>query len=168
MGVHALSTRFQPRGPSWPGPRTSPEGRASPDEGSDRRVLFVPERPVLSFLEGFVTGDQEASLRDQLTVQILTQIRDNLDLIRKKQDSFSVEQHELSIRLTKLEERNERITRLESAFERVDGRVDVLMKDKDRRDGAVGLASWLSRHWPFAGLAALIAALVAWANGKVG
>lgn len=123
---------------------------------------------MLSFLEGFVSGDQEASLRDQLTVQILTQIRDNLDLIRRKQDSFGVEQHELSIRLTKLEERNERLDRAEKAIENLDGRVDVLMRDKDRREGAIGLVEWIGKHWPFTLLSAGLAALVAYANGLFG
>lgn len=47
-------------------------------------------------------------------------------------------------------------------------RLQVLEADKNRREGAIGLVEWVGRHWPFTLLAGLLAAWVAWANGKVG
>lgn len=44
--------------------------------------------------------------------------------------------------------------------------MDALIADKHRREGALGLFDWVSKHWPFTLVAALLAALVAWANGK--
>lgn len=47
-------------------------------------------------------------------------------------------------------------------------RITVLEADKNRREGAIGLVEWLSRHWPFPFIAMVLAGLVAWANGKLG
>lgn len=47
-------------------------------------------------------------------------------------------------------------------------RLAVLEADKNRREGAIGLVEWLGRHWPFPFIAAMLAAWVAWANGKLG
>lgn len=47
-------------------------------------------------------------------------------------------------------------------------RLAVLEADKNRREGAIGLVEWLSRHWPFAILATALLTFVAWANGKLG
>jgi hypothetical protein len=46
-------------------------------------------------------------------------------------------------------------------------RIAVLEADKLRREGAVGLVEWISRHWPFTVFAVLLSAVVAWANGKL-
>jgi hypothetical protein len=46
-------------------------------------------------------------------------------------------------------------------------RIAVLEADKNRRDGAIGLVEWLSRHWPISIIVAALAAWVAWANGKI-
>jgi hypothetical protein len=47
-------------------------------------------------------------------------------------------------------------------------RLAVLEADKHRREGAIGLVAWFSRHWPFTLLAVALAAIVSWANGKIG
>lgn len=47
-------------------------------------------------------------------------------------------------------------------------RLQVLEADKNRRDGAIGLVEWLSRHWPFSVIISALAAWVAWANGRIG
>jgi hypothetical protein len=46
-------------------------------------------------------------------------------------------------------------------------RIAVLEADKNRREGAVGLVEWVGRHWPFTVLSAVLAALIAWANGRL-
>lgn len=45
--------------------------------------------------------------------------------------------------------------------------LEGLVADKHRREGAVGLVEWISKHWPFGLVAALLALIVAWANGKL-
>lgn len=46
-------------------------------------------------------------------------------------------------------------------------RLAILEADKNRRDGAVGLVSWLTRNWPVSVLMAGLAAFIAWANGRI-
>ncbi len=115
-----------------------------------------------------MSGEGEQSVREQLTIQILTQIRDHLALIERKQDSFGIEQHTQSERIVRLEERNERFSRLEASIAHETARVDALMRDKDKRDGAIGMVEWVSKHWPFTILSATIMAFVAYANGLLG
>ncbi len=121
-----------------------------------------------------MSGD-EHDVRHELTVQILTQIRDSLDLIRRKQDTFdgSLREfggdiHAISERTARLEERNERFTRIENENARLAGQVELLVADKNKRDGAIGAWSWLANNWPVAGLATALGALVAYANGLIG
>lgn len=131
---------------------------------SSGRVLFQPERPVFSLMEGFVS-ENSPTVAEQLTQQILIQIRDNLAAMVKKQDEFGAEQHRQSERIVKLEVRDERFARLETELAHEKARVDTLVRDMDKRDGAIGVWSWLSKHWPFAILSGALGTLVAYANG---
>lgn len=56
----------------------------------------------------------------------------------------------------------------ETALSTACGRIDKLEADKDRRDGAIGVWSWMGKNWPFAGLVSGLGLIVAWANGKLG
>jgi hypothetical protein len=60
------------------------------------------------------------------------------------------------------------VQRLEATVKEQGADIEALNIDKHRREGAIGLVEWISKHWPFAILAALLAALVAWANGRLG
>lgn len=43
--------------------------------------------------------------------------------------------------------------------------IGELVADKHRREGAIGLVEWISKHWPFLGLSGLIIGFVGYANG---
>lgn len=58
------------------------------------------------------------------------------------------------------------VDRLEKSVESLTAEVEVLQADKLRREGAIGLIEWLTKHWPLAVISAGLAALVAWANGR--
>jgi hypothetical protein len=45
--------------------------------------------------------------------------------------------------------------------------VKDLVQEKHRREGAIGLVEWLSRHWPFLIACLGLAAWVAFANGLI-
>jgi hypothetical protein len=62
----------------------------------------------------------------------------------------------------------EQVKELREEQEKHNFRLAVLEADKNRRDGAIGLVEWLSRHWPFSVIVAALAAWVAWANGRIG
>jgi hypothetical protein len=51
--------------------------------------------------------------------------------------------------------------------ERHHTRLTILEADKLRREGAVSLVEWISRHWPFTVLVTFLAGFVAWANGRL-
>lgn len=68
------------------------------------------------------------------------------------------------VRLTRIEANSvhgdiERL-RAELAAERA--RVDALMRDKDRRDGAIGAAAWLHKSGPWAFLVGAALTVAAW------
>lgn len=95
------------------------------------------------------------------------QIRDSLDLIRRTQDKQGEDLHSISERTARLEERNTRLDRVEKEQERLDAQLVLLIADKHKRDGAVGLIEWVNKRWPFT-LVAALAALVAYAKGLFG
>lgn len=43
--------------------------------------------------------------------------------------------------------------------------IELLKADKFRREGAISLVEWCSKHWPFLGFSAGLTAWVAYANG---
>lgn len=83
---------------------------------------------------------------EALTVQILGQIRDNLSAINRKQDKIGEDVSAINIRVIKLEEQDARLKRAETSIEKLDEKVDTLLRDKDNRDGArtvfVGIRGW--------------------------
>jgi predicted RNase H-like nuclease (RuvC/YqgF family) len=104
---------------------------------------------------------------EALSAQILAQIRDSLAAINRKQDTIGKDVSSASERIARLEERNERINRLETTVLDDKARIDALMKDKDRRDGAAGFVTALLKS---PALGWLVGAVVsAWAilTGKV-
>jgi hypothetical protein len=46
-------------------------------------------------------------------------------------------------------------------------RVAKLEEARLRHEGAVGVFAWFAQHWPFATVAAGLAAFIAWATGRV-
>lgn len=62
----------------------------------------------------------------------------------------------------------EQVREIKAEQERHHFRLAVLEADKHRREGAIGLFEWVTRHWPFSVIAAALAAWVGWANGKIG
>lgn len=71
-------------------------------------------------------------------------------------------------RLTRIEANSVHldVERLRVGLEEERKRVDALMRDKDRRDGAIGAAAWLQQTAPWAALVAVGAAVMAWLRGN--
>jgi hypothetical protein len=59
----------------------------------------------------------------------------------------------------------EQVKEMRAEQEKHHFRIAVLEADKNRREGAIGLVEWLSRHWPFTVIIGVVIAFVAWANG---
>lgn len=96
-----------------------------------------------------------AADRSLLELQVLSQIRDSLS-------SLNSDMRETRERVIRLEERDNRVSTLESLVATLDARVDVLLKDKDRRDGAVGFGQTLLKHLPSISFGGLLTAAAAW------
>lgn len=60
------------------------------------------------------------------------------------------------------------VDRLERAIVEHQDKLEDLQADKHRREGALGIVSWFARNWPLTVIFAALAALVAWANGRLG
>lgn len=78
--------------------------------------------------------------------------------------------HNQNNALTKLDAVNqlvEQVREMKAEQDRHDRRLTLLEADKLRREGAVSLVEWVSRHWPFTIILGGLAALVIWANGKI-
>lgn len=93
--------------------------------------------------------------RGLLELQVLSQIRDSLTTLNS-------DMREVREKVIRLEERDNRVSTLESLVATLDARVDVLLKDKDRRDGAVSFGQTLLKHLPSLSVGGLIAAVAGW------
>ena len=100
-----------------------------------------------------------------MTLQVLAQIRDSLSAMSRKIDANNEATTDVRERVIRLEERDKRLEAVEASVVTLDARVDVLLKDKDRRDGAVGMLGTIKSWAPF--LAMLFsAACAAWLYGR--
>lgn len=102
-----------------------------------------------------MSGEGNGADRALLELQVLSQIRDSLTTLNS-------DMREVREKVIRLEERDNRVSSLESLVATLDARIDVLLKDKDRRDGAVSFGQTLVKHLPSLSLGGLIAAIVGW------
>lgn len=95
-----------------------------------------------------LTQPIDPTMNSALQVQVLGQIRDNLALIHKKQERAGETLSDMRDRIVLLEARDERLERVEKAAERLDAKVETLLRDLAHREGAskvfVGIKGW----WP--------------------
>lgn len=101
-----------------------------------------------------MAGNDNSDSR-HLELEVLKQIRDNLT-------TLNADMREVREKVIRLEERDQRVSALEQTIAKLDLRVDVLLKDKDRRDGAVSLGQAVVKHTPALSLGAILAALAGW------
>jgi hypothetical protein len=99
-------------------------------------------------------GDDNGRSTDRLLGELIAEVR----AVKHNQNNAS---HKLDA-VTHLVET---VREMKEEQERHHFRIAVLEADKNRREGAIGLFEWVSRHWPFTLIMAGLAAFVAWANG---
>lgn len=107
------------------------------------------------------TGDP-SDVRFQFEV-----IRQLADSVRQQTASLARMQEQMAAmaeRMARIEANRgqDDVERLRAALSEETKRVDALMRDKDRRDGAIGAAAWLQRSAPWAAIMAAGAAVLAW------
>lgn len=86
----------------------------------------------------------------------------------QKIDAVSGKVDQLALVVATQGQIREHVERIESVQKEQHDELEVLMADKHRREGAVGLLEWVSKHWPFLGLAAFLTAWVGYANHVFG
>ena len=112
--------------------------------------------------------DHALPMHDPATVNLLfAQIRDGLSHLMRVQTSQGGDITALVEKVAKIESRDERLSRTEKELAELKAVVLVLTTDKNRRDGAAGLVTWVLKNWP--GVLGFIAmgALVLKAGGKI-
>lgn len=87
-----------------------------------------------------------AGSTEGMTLQVLAQIRDSLTAVSRDVRSNNEATADVRERVIRLEERDKRLEQVEASVLVHDARIDVLLKDKDRRDGALGMLGIL-RVW---------------------
>jgi hypothetical protein len=101
-------------------------------------------------------GDENGRSTDRLLGELIAEVR-----------AVKHNQNNASQKLDAVTHLVEQVREIREQQEKHHFRIAVLEADKNRRDGAIGLVEWVSRHWPFAFITALLGAWVAWANNKV-
>lgn len=81
--------------------------------------------------------------------------------------SVKHQQQNVSTKLDVIGGMIERMASLEKLVSKHDGEIEELKAAEHRRQGAVGLVEWLSRHWPFTVIAAALAMAWAYLTGRV-
>lgn len=117
-------------------------------------------------------GARVAGSTEGMTLQVLAQIRDSLSAMNRDITAIHRDMKEsneatadVRERVIRLEERDRRLDDLEGTQAEHAEKIAVLMKDKDRRDGAVGMLGAIKSWAPF--LAMLFsAACVLWLYGR--
>lgn len=94
-------------------------------------------------------------------------IRQLAESVRQQTTSLSRMQEQMAAmaeRMARIEANrvHDDVERLRAGLSEETKRIDALMRDKDRRDGALGAAAWLHRSAPWAALTAAGAAVLAW------
>ncbi len=104
----------------------------------------------------------EHALR-QFEIEALRQITDNLKRLNDGQAEQLRALHGIDNRLTRIESNsvNAKVTTLE-------GKVDALESDRDKRVGAIGAIEWLGKHWPLIALLVGAIMFVLRTEGKLG
>ena len=107
------------------------------------------------------TGDP-SDVRFQFEV-----IRQLADSVRQQTASLARMQEQLAAmaeRMARIEANrvHDDVERLRNGLAEETKRIDALMRDKDRRDGALGAAAWFHRSAPWAAILAAITAAAAW------
>lgn len=82
-----------------------------------------------------------AGTTEGMTLQVLAQIRDSLTAMSRDIRANNEATADVRERVIRLEERDKRLEHVEADIAVLDTKVAVLMKDKDRRDGATGFLS---------------------------
>lgn len=96
----------------------------------------------------------------ELIHQLAESVRQQTEILTQLQLQFA----NMAERLARIEanQLHVEVDRVREDLKAQKARIDALMRDKDRRDGALGAADWLQKSVPWAIVAGAIGAVAAW------
>lgn len=102
----------------------------------------------------------DLAVQFEIIKQLTDSIRQQTTALTEVQKQVS----NMSERLARIEANrlHDDVERLRHDLADQTGRVDALMRDKDRRDGALGAMAWIHKSAPWAAMVAAGAAILAW------
>lgn len=102
----------------------------------------------------------DTTIQVEVIRQLAESVRQQTDILTQLQLQFA----NMAERLARIEanQLHEEVDRLRDDLRGQKSRIDALMQDKDRRDGALGAADWLQKSVPWAIIAGAIGAVTAW------
>ena len=121
---------------------------AAAEAGAALRSAFSDDGPGKLMMP----VSEESALR-QFEIEALRQITDNLRRLNDKMDKQSDDIRSIDARLIRIESDS-----VNAAVRKLEGEVEALKQDKNRRDGALGLVEWTVKNWP--GLIGLVLMIV--------
>jgi hypothetical protein len=115
-------------------------------------------------------GDRPNGNTDRLLGELIAEVRTvkhNQNNTSTKVDIVAGKVDALALVVANQGHLIEDVDELKSTVKEQRSTIDDLVADKHRREGAIGLVEWISKHWPFALMAAVLGAVVVWANGRL-
>lgn len=106
-----------------------------------------------------------AGSTEGMTLQVLAQIRDSLTAQSRDVRAVVESVSDVRERVIRLEERDKRLEHVETTLDEIESKIAVLMKDKDRRDGAFGMLGTIKSWAPFLAMI-FSAACMVWLYGR--
>ena len=83
-----------------------------------------------------------------MTLQVMAQIRDVMSQMNRDIRGMKESTDDVRDRVIRLEERNRRLDDVELSCKVLDGKVDMLLADKERREGVGSALGWLLKWGP--------------------
>jgi hypothetical protein len=108
-------------------------------------------------------GDDSGRSTDRLLGELIAEIR----ALKHAENNTAANVAAIGRQVASIPQLVEQVKEIREEQEKHHFRLAVLEADQHRREGAIGLVEWVSRHWPFTLIVAALAAWVGWANGKI-
>lgn len=124
---------------------------------------MAPAREVGERSNGHGATDR---LLGELVAEVRT-VKHNQNNASQKMDAVSGKVDALALVVASQGQLSDHVQRLETDSRDQEEKIEILLTDKARREGALGLTNWFFRNWPTLIGMILLAGLVLKANGKI-
>jgi hypothetical protein len=94
---------------------------------------------------------EKGQTMDAVALETLRQLNGSLQSVVTSMQEDQRLLHDIHERVIRIESNRleSQVSELERKFDKMGEKVDALERDRDRRDGVMGLAGWLAKHAPW-------------------